>query len=141
MLFLFHLSERLCSNVAAELCGAPSRWGQESLRLPPAPVGTHPNGRRIPVLAVHSRCSSPINFAPIKLLSFGPLLFCCHFFLGHSKNCMLPPALHTARSSQQLFRLGTISLEVDRYVFRNRLVFLLRLSAMVKKVFSQGVLS
>lgn len=39
---LVHLSQCLCSNVAAELCGAPRRWGREGPRLPPVPVGTHP---------------------------------------------------------------------------------------------------
>lgn len=42
LLFLFHFFQCLCSDMAAELCGAPSQQRWEGPRLPPAPVGTHP---------------------------------------------------------------------------------------------------
>lgn len=41
----------------------------------------HPNGRRVPALAVHSRCSSPINFAPISCCLLGRYFFVAISFL------------------------------------------------------------
>lgn len=84
MLFLFHLFQCLCSDVAAELCGAPSQQGREGPRLPPAPVENippHPYGQKVPALDVHSRCSSRINFVPISCCLFGHYYFVISFLV------------------------------------------------------------
>lgn len=88
MLFLFHLFQCLCSGVAAELCGAPSRRGQEGPRLSPAPVGTHP----ITPTDRGSLCLLYIADIPLRLillLSVAVLwavTLLLSFSFGHSKN-------------------------------------------------------
>lgn len=95
---MFHLLRCLCSDVAAELCGAPSQWGQEGPRLPPAPVGNvppHPDRRRVPALDVHSRCSSRINFVPISCCLLGHYFFVVISFLVAERTVGFPCLPHS----------------------------------------------
>lgn len=85
---LFHLVQRLCSDVAAELCGVPRQCRWEGPELPPVPVGTYPltPADRGPV---HLLYIVDVPLGLILLTSVAVLWaisFCCHFFFSQSKN-------------------------------------------------------
>lgn len=136
---LFHLVQRLCSDVAAELCGVPRQCRWEGPELPPAPVGTYPltPADRGPV---HLLYIVDVPLGLILLTSVAVLWaisFCCHFFFSQRTISFVHPA-HSKEFLGGVWSWGNLFGSVCS---PKQTGFPLRVGALVKKGFSQGALS